>query len=310
MKVLITGGSGFLGRYLLSEAKSLNCSVATVGRTPVDSDQHFTLDLSADTVDINWDPELVIHAAGKAHVVPRSEAEVEAFHKTNVIGTRNLLDGLQGKENLRQFVFISSVAVYGVISGEGISEMQPIDRDALTPYGKSKWDCEEMITEWCEARNISYQCYRLPLVVGDSPKGNLESMIRAIQKGYYFRIKGNTARKSMVWGKDVAVQSFKPLRTSGVFNLTDGIHPDITSVESALEKLLGKRINKTLPRFPLRVMASIGDAGQSILRRSLPFSGERLKKLTSSLTFSDEKAREEIGWTPHACLEIISHLKY
>ena len=55
---------------------------------------------------------MVIHAAGKAHSVPKTAFEKQQFYDINVLGTQNLLAGFEKIGLPKQFVFISSVAVY------------------------------------------------------------------------------------------------------------------------------------------------------------------------------------------------------
>ena len=73
-----------------------------------------------------------------------------------------------------------------------------------TPYADSKIQAEELLREWGKLNNVNMLILRLPLLVGENPPGNLGSMIRAIKKGYYFRIGDGSARRSMVLAEDIA----------------------------------------------------------------------------------------------------------
>jgi nucleoside-diphosphate-sugar epimerase len=123
------------------------------------------------------------------------------FFNVNVIGTSNFLESLSVSIP-KQFVFISSVSVYGLIEGENIDESHPLL--ALDPYGKSKIEAEKLVKEWCKERNVICTILRLPLVVGVNPPGNLGTMLRAIKNGYYFNIAGGNANKSMVLASDIS----------------------------------------------------------------------------------------------------------
>ena len=93
-KILLTGGSGFLGSYILGFLKNKNYEVIKVGRS-VKSDINIDLSLNKlSKIDVDY----VIHVAGKAHVIPKTKEENNKFFKVNYIGTNNLLCGLDTKK--------------------------------------------------------------------------------------------------------------------------------------------------------------------------------------------------------------------
>ena len=93
--------------------------------------------------------------------------EVDLFHKVNVIGTQNLLKGLENSVVPQRFVFISAVAVYSESKGNSIYEYSELK--SIDPYGKSKIQAEQFVLEWCTKRNVICTILRLPLIVGVNP---------------------------------------------------------------------------------------------------------------------------------------------
>ena len=75
-KVLLTGAKGFLGTYLENQLKLEGYEVITLGRTASD----INFDLSKGIPEIPTDINYIVHAAGKAHVVPKNEIENQAFY--------------------------------------------------------------------------------------------------------------------------------------------------------------------------------------------------------------------------------------
>lgn len=284
MKIILTGGSGFLGKILLDKL-SKQYEVITLGRG---QSNELKADLSKEIPDLP-SCDLIIHAAGKAHVVPKTEKEVKEFFKVNLQGTQNLLAGL--KDLPKTFIFISSVSVYGLEEGEFISEHHPLS--GTTPYAKSKIEAEKLVINWGEKNKVPVLILRLPLIVGKDAPGNLGAMVKAIQKGYYRRIGEGKARKSMVLAQDLAAFLPKWTGNSGIYNLTDGDHPTMAQLDDYLSQYLGRKV-KSLPVWVLRALAKVGD-----IFSFFPFNTARLEKLEFSLTFSDEKARKELGWAPH-----------
>ncbi len=241
---------------------------------------------------------LIIHAAGKAHSIPANDQEAAEFWKVNLEGTKNLLSGIEKSGFLpEKFVFISTVAVYGLETGESISEEFPLKGE--TPYARSKIAAEQVVTDWCTKRGVKYVILRLPLVAGPDAPGNLGQIRKAIASGYYVRIKGNKARKSVVLAEDIARLLPDLSGKQGIFNLTDGVHPFFSEIEDALSREAGKAIRFSMPLFMLRWAARVGDWFPFF-----PVNSLKLKKMTSSLTFSDEKARRELGWSPRAAFAV------
>lgn len=292
MKVLLTGSSGFLGKTILTD---LSLDIVTLGRN---SGVDIICDLAKEVPKLK-PIDLVIHAAGKAHVVPKTELEKKDFHTVNVIGTNNLLLGLERISILpKSFVFISSVAVYGLCKGILIKEDMPLE--ASDPYGRSKIEAEQLIKEWCSRNNVICSILRLPLIIGTNPPGNLGSMIRGIQRGYYFNIDGGKARKSMVLSEDVVKIIPDVAKVGGVFNLTDGLNPSFFELSNSIATQLNKPRPRNMPLWIAKSLAFIGDH----ISNRFPINTNKLSKIISDLTFDDLKARGQLKWEPKSVLKI------
>jgi nucleoside-diphosphate-sugar epimerase len=293
MKVLLTGANGFLGKTILEKLLINNHIVLSLSRTS--GDYKIALEREIPTFDLNFD--LVIHAAGKAHNYPKSEVIIQEFYDINVIGTRNLLKGLEKNILPRQLLFVSSVAVYGIESGISITEdCALLARD---PYGLSKIQAENLVTEWSKKHNVICTILRLPLVVGVNPPGNLGSMIDGIMRGYYFNICGGIAKKSMVLVNDVANHVLKAAEVGGIYNLTDGYHPTISEISHLISKELKKKPPYNLPLWLAKFAAKIGN----LFGNKAPINTFKLNKIISELTFNDNKAKLSFGWKPTFVLE-------
>ena len=291
MKILISGANGFLGKHFTEYFSELNFNFDTIGM----SKKNTIFANFENKIQIANSYFLVIHAAGKAHSIPNAEKKISEFFKINVIGTSNFLEGLS-KKIPRQFVFISSVSVYGLVEGENIDESYPLL--AEDPYGKSKIKAENLVIEWCKEHDVTCTILRLPLVVGANPPGNLGAMIKAIKKGFYFNVAGGKAKKSMVLAKDVANFILNVAEVGGIYNLTDGVHPSVNELSINISKNFGRSFVPNLPSFAANILAFFGDYFGS----SFPFNSKKLKKIKSTLTFDDSKARAAFGWDPYPVL--------
>lgn len=295
MNILLTGATGFLGKEIYNSLIEMG-SVDTLGR---DSSSNIILDLKDELPVFKEKYNLVIHAAGKAHVVPKTKEETNDFFNVNVTGTKNLLKGLSINPP-QSFIFISSVSVYGVSSGLDINEDTPLL--AEDAYGLSKIKAEELVIEWGMKNSVKIIIFRLPLIIGENPPGNLKMMQKAMKNGIYFRIGDAQAMRSMVLAKNIAALIPKTVGFSGIYNLTDGRNSMLRDLEDAMASSLGVKI-KSIPLPLAKILASVGDFFEKIFNKQLPFSTNKLDKLTNTLTFSDKKARLELAWNPNSVLD-------
>jgi nucleoside-diphosphate-sugar epimerase len=170
---------------------------------------------------------------------------------------------------------------------------------AKDPYGLSKIEAEELVTEWCKNNNVVCTILRLPLLVGENPPGNLGAMLKAIDRGYYFNIGGGKAMKSMVLAKDVAVFIPKVAIIGGIYNLTDGLHPDFNELSSAISLYKNKKRPLNISLFIAKIMGAFGD----FIGEIAPINSLKVRKITSDLTFDDSKARNLLNWNSASVLE-------
>ena len=155
--LLLTGASGFLGRSLRCHLAS-KFELTTLGRS---AGNEVVSDLGVEVPALPKRLEVVVHNAGKAHIVPRTPEEKEAFFRVNLAGTRHLIEALgRAQTPPRSFVYISTVAVYGLEEGEQIDESYPLKGE--TPYARSKIEAEAALQRWSAEESVSAVVLRLP----------------------------------------------------------------------------------------------------------------------------------------------------
>ncbi|RRB00887.1 NAD-dependent epimerase/dehydratase family protein [Larkinella rosea] len=293
---LLTGPNGFLGKYLATGLREAGYQVLGMGRTAGD----LVCDLATEQPDLSGKSiRLVVHSAGKAHTIPQTEAESQAFFQVNQGGTDRLLQALDKAGIVPDaFVLISTVAVYGCETGESITEDAPLN--GQTPYAESKRLAEDLVVNWCHKQGVRCAVLRLPLIVGNQAPGNLGTLTRAIRRGRYVHIGNGTARRSMVRADDVARIIPKAARIGGIYNLTDGVHPTVRELAEAIAQRTAQRPIPTIPIGLARFLARVGDGIGWLLGRRFPFDSVSLTKITGSLTFSDQRARQQLDWRPRS----------
>ena len=292
-KLLFTGASGFLG-YNIRPILEKSYDVHTIGLT---DDDDIKINIAKEVPPINTHYDVVIHAAGKAHVVPKTEEEKQVFYDVNYIGTIHLCDALEKNGVPKALIFISTVAVYGCEYGELITEEHPLNGDS--PYADSKIKAEEYLTEWCDYYGVKLGILRPSLLAGRNAPGNLGAMVNGIKKGYYMNIAGGKVVKSILMAEDIAHLVPLVAEKGGVYNVCDTRQPSFGEISMSVAKQLGKGKPLNIPYWMAWCMAKVGD----LLSSKAPINSYKLEKMTKSLTFSNEKARRELGWEPLDVLE-------
>lgn len=298
MKLLFTGGTGFLGNNILP-LLSKDYDVTLCGITDKDD---IKVNLAKDVPVFKEQYDVVLHAAGKAHVVPKTPEEEQAFYDVNYQGTVNLCKGLEKIGVPKSLIFISTVAVYGCENGELITEEHPLE--GTTPYAKSKIMAEEFLKDWCKKNNAVLTILRPSLLAGVNPPGNLGDMIRGIERGFYVNIAGGKVQKSILMADDIANLLELAKDKGGIYNVCDTTQPSFGDLSQLIARQLGKRKPISIPYWFAKSLALVGD----VVGKRFPINSLRLSKLTQSLTFSNKRAIENLSWQPLSVLDNL-HIK-
>lgn len=294
--LLLTGASGFLGKNILPELKQ-NYEVVTCGRS---QGNDIVADLTKEIPELEKHFDVVLHACGKAHVVPKTSEEAKVFFDVNVNGTKNLCAALEKVGIPKAFIFISTVAVYGGDNDDLISEDHPLN--GTSPYAKSKIEAENFLIDWCKEHNVILTILRPSLIAGKDAPGNLGAMVKGIKKGFYMNIAGGKMKKSIVMANDIA--RLVPLveNKGGIYNVCDTAQPTFGQLSLVIAKQLGKHKPMNIPYWMAWCMAKVGD----LLGKRAPINSYKLDKMVRSRTFSNEKACRELGWKP---LNVLQELR-
>lgn len=287
-KLLFTGGTGFLGKNARPILDKMY-EVTTCGITPYDM---IKANLVKNVPELEQHYDIVLHACGKAHVVPKTEAEINSFYDVNYVGTIHLCDALEKVGVPKALVFISTVAVYGCEFGDMITEEHLLE--GKTPYAASKIQAEQYLTEWCAKNNVTLGILRPSLLAGKNAPGNLGAMVNGVKKGFYMNIAGGKVIKSILMAEDIA--NLVPLvaEKGGVYNVCDTNQPSFGQISQSVAKQLRKGKPLSIPYWMAWCMAKVGDP----LGSKAPINSYKLEKMTKSLTFSNDKARKELNWEP------------
>jgi UDP-glucose 4-epimerase len=239
MKVLVTGGAGFIGKHLL---KSLleNNNVITIfdnfSNSTKKSVEHLIkkgvkiiegdIINSQDILDATKNQDIVIHLAAKISVIKSIKNPLETF-EVNVDGTTNVLIACE-KNNVKKLIVSSSAAVYG----QGIQNIKIVENEKLkpiSPYGESKVKMEEEIKQFIKNKNIKCVILRFFNIYGidqsDEYAGVITKFLKRIKQGKNLEIFGNGLQtRDFVSIKDVinSINNAILYKKSGTYNIATG----------------------------------------------------------------------------------------
>lgn len=170
MKLLITGGSGFVGQYLQKTLAGRHGVIQLSRENTADLLQFATYPDEYHQIDT------LIHLAGRAHVMHDDAEDIyQAYAAVNIDYTLKVAE-LARQLNIRRFVFLSSIKVNGEASTHPFTEADvPAPLDA---YGQTKLAAEVALKEFCAEHGIELVIIRPPLIYGPSVKANFRQLIK------------------------------------------------------------------------------------------------------------------------------------
>jgi UDP-glucose 4-epimerase len=180
MKILLTGGAGYVGsaclRWLLAHGHDPiaydNMDEGNVGAVPDAADRLIRGDIAETDrlTDVlrRHGVEAVMHFAARASV-PESVANPEAYYRVNVAGTKSVLDAIRAA-GVRKVLFSSTAATYGFHAEMPLRESSP--QAPETPYGSTKLAAEWLIKDYARAYGMGYTLLRYFNASGADPGGD------------------------------------------------------------------------------------------------------------------------------------------
>ena len=308
-KVVVTGGSGFIGAYFCRELMNRGDEVVILDLIePGDESPHHTYvfgdirdEAAVRKAFVGCDE--VIHLAAAHHDFGIDEA---TFFDVNEEGLR-VITKVMDEFGMTSISFYSTVAVYGSAPPPLTEETTP---QPESPYGKSKLAGEAVLQDWVKSGGDRRALVIRPTVTfGANNFANMYSLLRQVSGGKFFFAKGSSNIKSLSYIENIVAATMYLLDTKkydafDVFNYID--KPDLTSIEIA--ETCYQSLNKPLPKFrlPLWLLllgAKPFDVIIALTKKNLPVSSARVKKLFVDQTKFEADKILAAGYEPEVSLK-------
>jgi nucleoside-diphosphate-sugar epimerase len=297
-RVLITGATGFIGRELMSAARSFRLRAAL--RSPP------VPELAAESIVVgeidgrtDWTRALagvdyIVHLAARVHVMNPTAADRLEFERTNVVGTEHLAIAA-AKAGVKRFVFLSSVKVNGEATVnrpfQAGDPPQPQD-----DYGRSKLEAERRLLRIDGESGMRVAIIRPPLVYGPGVRANFLRLLSWADRAAPLPLASVKNARSVVsvWNLCDLICSLlrRPEAVGGIYMISDG--EDISTPQ--LIRRLAHSMHRPVRLFPaplglLRVIAAL--TGKSA----------EFKRLCGSLVIDMSDTCVRLDWVPPVTLE-------
>lgn len=307
-RILITGGSGFIGTNLVARYLAEGCSVLSLDReAPRDPGQaaHWKrIDLCDRESVLNavtaFDPEYLFHLGARTDL---DGAGVDAY-VVNTGGTSNVIDALERLPRIKRVLFASTILVCRL----GYMPKDETDYCPTTPYGESKQRMETLIRNSTKLP-CSWSIVRPTSIWGPWFAVPYRQFFQRIAKGQYFHPGKDRTRRSFGYVGNTVHELDRLMfsndgRIQGrTFTVSDYEPLIIRDWADCIQAILGAPPIRTAPLAVLRLLARAGDAARNVGFRNPPLSTFRLNNLLTNATYDIEPLKEVVGPLPFSAEE-------
>jgi nucleoside-diphosphate-sugar epimerase len=312
-RVLVTGGTGFLGRHLVHALRGRGCEVRVLARpTASRSRVHDDLEASGarlvtgDLLDLASvraavsGADTVFHLAGR---LLEPGVPASAYERLHVEGTRNLIEACRDQPGLEAVVHCSTTGVLGPTGAVRADEDAPLRPSNV--YERTKAEGERLALDSARRHALPLSVARPALVYGPGDH-HLAGWFRAIQSGVYRIVgSGDNLLHPIYVGDavDGLLRCAARQARGRVYHLV-GEHPvPIGELAAAIARALQRPLPRThLPRAIAYATAAILECLPGVAPSRLPLTRGRVIFMTESRAYSGARARNELGFIPRVDL--------
>jgi len=298
MRILVTGGSGFIGTNLIQELIELKHDVINLDIRAPRLKAHTALWREISLLDKratsqllkDYRPDYVIHAAARTDLGGESPSD----YAVNTTGTSNLIDAFESAGSVRRAIFMSSM----LVCRNGFTPSGDLDYCPDSPYGESKVEMEKLVRERMAQTQLEFVIVRPTSIWGPWFREPYLQFFLAIRRGFYVHPGCVRVKKQFGYVGNVVDQVLKLLTANpddcagSVFYVGDYTGYIVRDWANIIQEELRARRIRTAPLSILRAIAAVGDLLLSLGWRRVPLTSFRLANmLTNNLLPFEKTAR-------------------
>jgi nucleoside-diphosphate-sugar epimerase len=312
-RVLITGGSGFIGTNLVQYHLDRGEEVLSIDVNPPQTAGHNRFWKRVDILQEEelrrifemYLPEYVYHLAARTDLDEKRSIE---GYSANTVGVRNLIRSIKASGTVRRCIFTSTQLVCRV----GYIPAGDSDYAPNTLYGESKVIMEKMVKEH-DGGGSSWCIIRPTTVWGPWCSPHYRRFLGLIGRGKYFHIGPMDRNKSYGYVENFchqirAVMYAAPLAVNGqTFYVADYEPTSLREWAEAISREMEAPAIRTFPLYFATVAAYIGDVAGVLGFRNLPFNSFRLRNIMTEYIFDLSKLRNIAPQLPYTMVDGVRH---
>ena len=311
MKVLVTGGAGYIGSHAVEELITQGYQVVVIDNltTGFQSNVHpeakyYEVDLRNETAlyDVFATEKnigAIMHFAG-AIVVSESVAEPLKYYDNNVHAVQVLLSVARAFK-IKYFIFSSTAAVYGEPVQIPIKESDP--KEPINPYGSSKLAAEWLVQAWAEAYKSHYVIFRYFNVAGAHENGLIG--IKNQHLSHLVPVILDAALKNqqfLIYGQDYPTKDGTCIRD--FIHVVDLVKAHILGLEWALKNQQSEIFN--LGSATGYSVWEVYQTAQEVLNQNIKHLAVKRRPGDPTILLANvEKAKAILNWVPNKTLDEI-----
>lgn len=309
MKVLITGSSGLIGRWVVDRLKKEGCQAIGLDKAlpplPTSMDEHILCDILDRPALISEvrrvSPDALIHLAARTDLL---ETRNISGYAANIDGVRNVIEAVRQTPTIQRAIYTSSQLVCRV----GYVPASDTEYCANTLYGRSKVLTESIVREengggvdWCLVRPTT--------VWGPYMSPHYQRVLDLICQGRYFHAGRSKLYKSYAYAGNIAFQYYRLLVVPAAsiarrtFYLADYEPLSLRDYLDALQIALNAPKIPSYPMWFVKLLARIGDGLTVAGWKNFPLNSFRLNNILTEYQFDLSATKAVCGDLPYSFAE-------
>jgi len=310
MRLLVTGGTGFIGSHLAEEGRRRGAEVVVLGLTERAEEQANAALLSGMGAEVLsgsiTDADLCRRAArGATHIFHLAVAMREGgksdefFESINLDGTRHLLQAATA-QRVERFVYCSTIGIYGHRAPGVTTEESPLAPGNI--YERTKVTAEQLVRDFAQNCGLPAVVLRPADVYGPRDQ-RLLKLFKGVSRGRFPLFGPGKGRRHMVYVDDVVSAFFNACeRDEAVGEGLIVAGPRVCTLRELLDEVTAatgsSRYGIRLPLAPMLALAAVVEDVCASLAIDPPIYRRRMDFFHSDSEFDTSRARRVLGWEP------------